>query len=154
MMNNTKNQKVQKMNQIDIYLKAIRFYGPENQIMVFLGELAELSQALETGDTEAIAEEIADVQICLAQRFLIAGVEPDFSKSPQVTGSLEHLFSEAVLQEARCIQGRGWNALACYMIESWIKNKIEEFQCAEEVEAWKIKKLNRLAGRFAGYGVA
>lgn len=142
------------MKSIDICLKAIRFYGPENQIMVFLGELAELSQALETGGTDAIAEEITDVQICLAQRFLIAGIEPDLSKTPKVTGSFDRLFSEAVLQEARRIQGRDWNALSCYMIESWIKNKIIELDCAEEVEAWKISKLKRLAGRITGYEVA
>ena len=142
------------MKPVDVCLRAIRFYGPENQIMVFLGELAELSQALETGETEAIVEEIADVQICLAQRFLIAGVEPDFSKTPKVTGAFERLFSEAVLQEARRIQGRGWNALAYYAIESWVKNKIEELDCIEEVEEWKVKKLKRLSGRIAGYEVA
>jgi len=135
------------MNSVDILLKAIKVYGPESQIMVFLGEIAELSQALETGETEAIAEEIADVQICLTQRFLIAGIEPDFSKSPKVTGSFDRLLSEAVLQEARRIQGRGWNALACYMIESWARNKAAELDCTEEVEWWEAQKLKRLAGR-------
>jgi hypothetical protein len=132
---------------IDICLKAIAHYGEQNQIMIFLGELAELSQAVEKGDRSGIIEELADVQICLAQRFLIAGIDPDLSKVPTVTGGLNDFFAEIVLQEARLVQGRNWRPLALYCLSGWIDKVVHDFKAKDEVEEIKVFKLKRLMRR-------
>ena len=145
------------MNAVDICLKAIAHYGAQNQIMVFLGELAELSQAIENkkgesrGDNlKSIVEELADAQICLAQRFLIAGVELDLSKVPTVINGFNDILAEIVLQEARLVQGRSWRPLALYCLSGWIETAVKDLNAAEEVERMKVFKLNRLLRKIEG----
>lgn len=132
------------MKAIDICKAAIKKYGAKNQIMVFLGELAELAQALHVGEIEDIAEELADVRICLAQRCLIAGISPNFGITPQIKGSFDSLLSAAVDAEAKITQGRGTSLLHIYAIEQFTYNKIGELDIAEQVKDIQINKLKRL----------
>jgi hypothetical protein len=135
------------VNAIEILRKAIKHFGPEKQIMVFLGEIAELQEALRSGDRDSIIEEIADVQICLAQRFILEDLEPDFSKTPPVRAGLEEIITQITIQEARRVQGRGWKPLSVYLMESWTREKIESMGISDEVEKIKKMKLKRLARR-------
>ena len=135
------------MNAIDICRKAIVHYGAQSQIMVFLGELAELSQAITASNRSAIVEELADVQVCLATRFIIAGIEPDLSKVPRVTGGFFDIFTEIALQEARLVQGRSWQPLALYCLSGWIDKIVHDFKAEDEIEKIKVFKLKRLMRR-------
>lgn len=141
------------MNAIDICRKAIAHYGAQNQIMVFLGELAELSKA-RVKSREEFIEELADVQICLAQRFLIAEIEPKLSKCPDVKGGFDDIFAEIVLQEARLVQGRNWRPLALYCMSSWIDKVVHDFKAEDEVEKIKVFKLKRLMRRIKDENMA
>jgi hypothetical protein len=135
------------MKAIEILRKAIKHFGPEVQVMVFLGEIAELQEALRAGDRKNIIEEIADVQVCLVQRFIIEGLEPDFSKTPPVRTGIEEIISQITIQEARRVQGRGWKPLSVYLLESWIQEKIDRMGIADEVDKVKKMKIKRLSRR-------
>lgn len=64
------------MDTIDLYNKAISTWGPEKQINMAIEEMSELTKELcksmrGRDNKEKIAEEIADVEITLAQLRLI-----------------------------------------------------------------------------------
>lgn len=64
----------------EIICEAVEHYGRENQVVVAIEELSELQKELckmlrGKQDTEHIAEEIADVQIMLAQMQEMLGIK-------------------------------------------------------------------------------
>ena len=68
------------MNEIKIYKQAIGTYGEDAQMKMCIEEMAELTQAICKSfrgkeDLENIAEEIADVEIMLAQAKLIFKID-------------------------------------------------------------------------------
>lgn len=68
------------MNEREIIRAALDYYGSENQVVVAIEELSELQKELckllrGKQDTEHIAEEIADVQIMLAQMQEMLGIK-------------------------------------------------------------------------------
>lgn len=124
---------------------AVQFYGKEEQILVFLGELIELKEAVASGNTASITEETADVLICLAQRCIIAGIDPNFDKVPTEDCSLEELIDHITLAEARRSQGREWRPLGLYFLWSYIQKMIKEYQIDQkDIDDIQKKKLSRL----------
>lgn len=69
------------MNEIEeIYKRAIETYGKDAQLKMAIEEMAEITQAIcknfrGNDNIENIIEEIADVEIMLAQLKLIYGIE-------------------------------------------------------------------------------
>jgi phosphoribosyl-ATP pyrophosphohydrolase len=64
--------------QIAILTKAVKHYGIDSQIDKAKEELAELIVALCKGDTDSIQEEMADVEIMLAQLKIMFGDGSDW----------------------------------------------------------------------------
>lgn len=64
----------------EVYLDAIRTYGPDNQVIMAIEELSELTQMLcktlrfEGADPEALIDELADATIMLEQVRIMADV--------------------------------------------------------------------------------
>ena len=70
---------MQKDEELKIYNDAIDFFGITSQKIMVIEEMSELTKELckelrERGDIEHIADELADVEITLAQLKLIYGI--------------------------------------------------------------------------------
>ena len=70
---------MQKDEELKIYNDAIDFFGITSQKIMVIEEMSELTKELckelrERGDIEHIADELADVEITLAQLKMIYGI--------------------------------------------------------------------------------
>lgn len=69
------------MNENEIYKRAIEEYGKDSQLKMAIEEMAELTQAIcksfrGKDNVDNIIEEIADVEIMIAQLKIIFEIEP------------------------------------------------------------------------------
>lgn len=72
-------------NEINIFEQAIKTYGEEAQVKMVLEEVAELQKEIcklwrGRDNIQAIAEEVADVEIMLDQLKLILDIEEDVQR--------------------------------------------------------------------------
>ena len=70
---------MEKEQEIEIYKEAIEFFGMESQKIMVIEEMSELTKELckelrNRGDVSHIAEELADVEITLAQLKMIYNI--------------------------------------------------------------------------------
>lgn len=71
--------------RVKTYTNALITYGEETQCVVAIEELSECAKEIckvlrGKGDAEHLAEEIADVQICMEQMIYLFGIQEDVER--------------------------------------------------------------------------
>lgn len=151
------------MSEFEIYWEALNRWGAEMQTMIFFEKVAELEIELCRFDqgsrnTDAIAEEIADVYIMLDQIILIHGCQQQIAHWIERKSGREEKWSyEAMagLQKELCKFARGKknkDAIAEKIADLEIVLNLLVFQhcIMEQVAQWKERKLDRLKERLFG----
>lgn len=130
---------------MEILQRAIDHYGLDKQIMVFLGELGELYEAMLGGNPVHIVDELADVDIMLEQRFLISGC-PKPLPIDMVPGiyDLSRIIAGINKYEARLVQGREYSWVPVKQLLDWMEVVIRDNGCTklhrDRIE-FKLKRL-------------
>ena len=137
------------MKSNELLQRTIDHYGPDKQIVVFLGELGELYEAVRHGTSNDVVDELADVIIMVTQRVMIADI-PTPTPIPVKLAALPVLavaIAKINKYEARLVQGREYTWEPIRVLLGWIDTLEREMSCSGLI-ANRIKfKLERLQER-------
>lgn len=131
--------------------KAISVYGEKAQLLMLVEEIEELWGALTSGinQKELIAEEMADVSICLKQALMIFNLTDDHYPAKGTVPEFGKIGHEVRLFICRASRGRESSPESLWQLAGWLRKRAEVLGIQEEIKEMAGKKLARLARRMS-----